>query len=957
MRVYSTAMDLVTGPFHPDLERAFAETLRDLKRDRAAPVAVVAPSQRMSSRLKELAIEACPSGVAAVRFFNLYSFARSLLPAPPVLDDPLVAEKLVLDLVESRFAKEPYLSGASRIHRTARGLLSVIHDLQDGCLDSEEGVRLFVEELREALAGGGGKTLAELDSPRLAEVLSLFHYYEAALRERKLLDRHQVAQAAAHSKFSLPFSRVLYYGFYELVQSQVDLLKAVCGRVPVTVFYPYVDAPAFAFAKEFYASILRPMTKDVRILPAEPMTIFDPDRRPADLVARTYTVSGLHDELWIAAKEIVRWRDQGVKRIGVVARTLDPYVEILEPVFAAHAIPFTTSAERSLARDPSVKALRRLLTLHERDYSREDVMDFLSSPHAWKPEGSNPVAWDLRTRERGIGHGESEWRSRLKGADPELRKALDRLFSVGRPPEQGTWAALAAWVRKAIDELLVDPAPEIAAAMESLDRIAEVRPRPKPGEFRDTLATILERLKRPVGGDAGVQVLDAMAARGIPFDRLVILGMNERVFPRYILQDPFLRDEVRSRLYHRLGNRLPRKTDGYEEEKLLFALLLASAGEVVIVRRRSDEQGRVQVPSIFLSALQLPAPVDVPRQPKRRLEMDVPLTPREASVLEHFRPGAAARVRPLAERRGWPVERLDRASDFLAAIAKFGAPGWYDGHVGEMKEYAKALGEHGISPTALETLAECGFKYFAKQVVDLAPLDEPEAEDSVDVLEAGTVYHRALEISLKEKKKIDEAFRLACGEFEERRTVRYPLLWEIERERMSEALRAFLAEDESMRGDFRPAEFEVLLEGEIGGIKFHGKADRIDVKPRAFRVVDYKRSKSRKYQSKIDTGIFEKHKFFQLPIYFLLAAQKYRDADLEKSAACYGFIEDEPEFKELDGSFLERRKEFEELVKSFLAQIRAGKFGLKIDDHCGRCDFRFVCRRNHIPTRRRASHD
>lgn len=954
-------MDLVTGPFHPDLERAFVETLRDAKRDPAAPVAVVAPSQRMATRLKELAIEACPRGVAAVRFFNLYSFARSLFDLPAgwtVLDDSLVAEKLVLELVERRFVKEPYLSGASKIHRTARGLLSVLHDLQDGCVDSEEGVKLFVEELREALAGKGTKTLAEMDSPRLAEVLSLYHYYGVDLRKRKLLDRHDVARAAASAKIRVPYARVLYYGFYELVQSQVDLLKAVCGRAPVTVFYPYADVPAFAFAKEFYASVLRPMTKDVRTLaPSKPIVVFDPDRRPADLVARTYTVSGVHDELWIAAKEIVKWRDAGAKRIGVVARTLDPYVDLLEPVFGAHAIPFESSAERSLARDPSVKAARRLLTLHERDYSREDVMDFLASPHVKKPEGSNPVAWDLVTRERGIGHGMAEWRERLKGADSALVETLERLFRIGPPPEQGSWTDLATWVRTALDELIRDPAPELKEAFESLDRLAIVRPRPQPGEFRDTLATILERLKRPIGGDAGVQVLDAMAARGIPFDKLIVLGMNERIFPRYILQDPFLRDDVRSRIYHRLGNRLPRKTDGYEEEKLLFALLLASAPEVVIVRRRSDEQGRVQVPSIFLSALQLPKSVDVPRQPKRRLEMDVPLTPREASVLEHFRPRAAERVRPLAERRGWPVGRLERASEFLAAISKFGAPGRYDGHVGEMKDYVARLGDHGMSPTALETFATCGFKYFAKQVIDLAPLDEPEAEEGADVLEVGTVYHRALEISLRAPKPIDDAFADACAEFEKTRTVRYPLLWSVLRRKMAAALRQFVSEEREMRGDFRPAHFEEPLEGTIAGFAFHGKADRIDLKPDAFRVIDYKTRKSRHYSSRIEKGIFEDHKFLQLPIYFLLAAQKFPKADPAKSGSLFAFIEDDPEIRELDGSFLERRAEFEALVKEFLNAIRAGKFGLTIDDHCGFCDFRFLCRRNHIPTRRRATHE
>jgi RecB family exonuclease len=173
------------------------------------------------------------------------------------------------------------------------------------------------------------------------------------------------------------------------------------------------------------------------------------------------------------------------------------------------------------------------------------------------------------------------------------------------------------------------------------------------------------------------------------------------------------------------------------------------------------------------------------------------------------------------------------------------------------------------------------------------------------------------------------------------------------------SLRRVAAEDEATRGGFRPAEFEVLLEGEIAGIRFHGKADRIDVRPdgSAFRVLDYKRSKSKRYSHAVETGIFEKRKYLQLPIYYLLASQKFPAARLEDCRAAYAFIEKEPEFKELDGSFLERRREFEELVRAYLAQIRAGKFGLRVDDHCAHCDFRFICRRNHIPTRRRAAHE
>ena len=72
-------MDLVTGPFRPALEDAFAQTLARLRReDPVVPLAVVAPSKRLADHLKKVALRALPDGFVGVRFFNLFSFARTL---------------------------------------------------------------------------------------------------------------------------------------------------------------------------------------------------------------------------------------------------------------------------------------------------------------------------------------------------------------------------------------------------------------------------------------------------------------------------------------------------------------------------------------------------------------------------------------------------------------------------------------------------------------------------------------------------------------------------------------------------------------------------------------------------------------------------------------------------------------------------------------------------------------
>ena len=72
-------MELVTGLFRPALEGAFRDAfVRHRKGDPLAPIAIVAPSQRLANHLKAIALEAMPEGFVGVRFFNLFTFARTL---------------------------------------------------------------------------------------------------------------------------------------------------------------------------------------------------------------------------------------------------------------------------------------------------------------------------------------------------------------------------------------------------------------------------------------------------------------------------------------------------------------------------------------------------------------------------------------------------------------------------------------------------------------------------------------------------------------------------------------------------------------------------------------------------------------------------------------------------------------------------------------------------------------
>src|SRR5437016_6181373 len=193
-----SAMDLVTGPFRPALEEAFKETFSRLRRgDPLAPLAVVAPSKRLADRLKELALESVPEGFAAVRFHNLFSFAREIYdescPAGfRLLLHDLVPTRLVEAILRRHFKDERYLSRAAL---APGALLSALHELKAAAVKPEHALSLLAFE-----------DLGTEDAPKLAEILSLYKRVSDELHRRRIHLRADAVRIAAEAA---PSSKLL----------------------------------------------------------------------------------------------------------------------------------------------------------------------------------------------------------------------------------------------------------------------------------------------------------------------------------------------------------------------------------------------------------------------------------------------------------------------------------------------------------------------------------------------------------------------------------------------------------------------------------------------------------------------------------------------------------------------------------------------------------------------------
>ncbi|MEK7805935.1 MAG: PD-(D/E)XK nuclease family protein, partial [Planctomycetota bacterium] len=362
-----------------------------------------------------------------------------------------------------------------------------------------------------------------------------------------------------------------------------------------------------------------------------------------------------------------------------------------------------------------------------------------------------------------------------------LRKLSADLSSI---PEKASWAAMSRSIAHFLqtyinipsegmnpddqkrDQLITSKIWELLHTLCTLDCLNE---EVAQKQFVDTFLDACRQEGLPVGMEngRGVKVLDAMSARGIPFRALFILGLNEKVFPRAISEEPFMRDHIRRRLSEVLGNLIPEKLRGFEEERLLFYFLLNAARErLYLLYERSDEAGKPKVQSHYLmDILQKAKNISITKDDFRDHSIYVPrgikdkllgkeislLTPKEAGIrmaLDKIDPAypclrptgtsfmTAFGINPvLFARSQLALGFIESHENLLTA---------YDGIVGDMSQWWEKRACRGLSPTTLEAFGTCPFKFFMGKVLELESLEEPEKIDVIAAVDLGSLYHGIL---------------------------------------------------------------------------------------------------------------------------------------------------------------------------------------------------------------------
>lgn len=1054
---YLVMLNVVTGPFHPDLESALVAQVRSLKQnDPLAPLAIVVPSQQLARRVKWLLAVEQGLVLLDVHVLAFHQLAVMLIEEGrahrPALADGMLREELLRCLVAMGVPGAEVFRDWAKMRGLWGGLWATIQDLKEARVDPAS-----------VLSAVGEKMLGSEDPERLAALLRLYAAVLAADRELGIADPDDLATLAMEripsSMFLARMRRVCYYGFYDLTQGQFDLFTAVASACPATVFFPLRrEIPAYRFAKRFFETYIQGMTTGEPSLHATPVSSAAHGSLADEIVPRVrgtcriISTVGPEDEVSTVAKEVLRLiEDQGYDPldIGVVARTLDPYLPIVRRVFEENRVPFACPVGEPLLHQPLAKTVIRFFRLRVESFPRASVLDVVTSPvfrlSAILVGGGgvvpHPDQWEWITRGLGITRGDpadgslGEWRRLERAIRPGLERSdnndekegpgqamvseqmsllwtlVEKLHAdLSTIPARAGWGEYAAmfarllplyfdlpaWdgappadhdgrVRTAIRDCLVS-----VGKLEALDEDVSL------SDWTDLMVRALERARLPseTRNQAGVQVLDAMDARGVPFRALFVLGLNEKVFPRPIREDALLRDADREVLARDLGFKIPLKLDGFEEERLLFALLLRSARDrLYLSYQRADRAGRTLVPSGYLLELQREmgsaGAGERERKIKRRPSERWAEWPYEPMLLTTREMGLRVIFMSGSVRSTWRAlyrepDLLEQGVNALTGLesAKAGLTP-YDGLVGPVASHWSALERRGAAPTALERYAQCPFRYFAERVLRLQPMKTPESVVELDARSRGELCHTLLRVFYERLKRdgvpvaemtTDDAVRLLAdvaprvfAGYEGQTWVGYPLLWSLAREEALWLVEQLIREDlrELRQSGYVPTLFEVEARGRfdsnlpapLQAIPVRGILDRVDARKEngrtVLRVVDYKYQQSGVLKDRDLATAAVRGFRLQPPLYLLAAKEVMGEPAVPESAAFY-FLTPNRRDRPVDRSQLdvscwagEAGARLGRTLTLILEGIKGGRFFILPGGYCDHCEYSEVCRRHH----------
>ena len=651
----------------------------------------------------------------------------------------------------------------------------------------------------------------------------------------------------------------------------------------------------------------------------------------------------VREEVRRAVRDMLREARDGTPfhRMAALYRQADPFAHQLRLELSLAGLPMAGPDPSTLKDSTAGRLLIGLLGVIEDDFGRSQLMQWLAeAPVRDGPGGfvasAELMHWEALSRQAGVVRGLGQWRervgrsveqaeerarlsalqdetspARVRAMEEQARRAARLVDFVeglaGRlPPEDGSsWRQFGEWAKDALDYYAASPVDWPEPQQSALDRVEEVlgqlselddvEPGTTLAEFRQALEQALDAPSGRTGATgSGVFVASLVAAIGMEFDAVWILGMAEGAFPPRPAEDPLLPDGAR----RSLGNgKLPQRRDAVLDERRRYLAALAGGKHRYLSYARTDpgaRRGQRPAPWLLDAAASAGRQGDGgagPRVTSQELTqmsaswLSVIQSPEDAlkdaaggraadgheydlvDLAKWRQAGGSLHRHPLAVADpavNSPIgaSPIGRAMNMERARGSRALTEW-DGYLGQAAQGSDRLSgalTRVFSPTRLESWSKCPFQFFLGNVLSLSAWESPEDVLTISALERGTLVHKILERFISETlasgppsegvawgpthiQRIeviaDEEFRAA----EDRGVTGRRILWEAVKEEIIRDLGTFLEKDTERRAQYgvqpwrteHPFGFEgppVTLDLPDGDqVSFRGLIDRVDVDP------------------------------------------------------------------------------------------------------------------------------
>ena len=496
-----------------------------------------------------------------------------------------------------------------------------------------------------------------------------------------------------------------------------------------------------------------------------------------------------------------------------------------------------------------------------------------------------------------------------------------------------------------------------------------------------------------------VLVTSAADSRGLPHEHVFILGMAEGIFPALRQEDPLYLDREREAMQAR-GVLLQTQAERAEDTGLFYELINLPRATLTLSRPTIRNGKYWNESHLWRLAVRVFEPDTLPLSSQR---VGQPLVAADAASMDEALLAAMitqdeALLAWLAEQdqtaEAWRQVQHGRATEArrLSRMA-------HDAYTGHLQApESQALVQQILTPdykwsaSRINDYGACGFRFFAKRLLNLETLDDPQT--GMDVLQRGSIYHAILEKTyqaiLDEQLEIspepdaqveavgilndiaDEVFRSAPQRYQ----FRAGALWAQEQREMLRRLEKLVVKDFSKEAPawkaFAQPRRPYGLEWRFGydaplylplndadeadaesAIWVRGSIDRIDRVDDMLIVVDYKSGSTKIAESEISAG-----RNVQMMIYLLALRQmlaQHNPQNLSVGAGFFWHIQSSEDSGLMNFESKDTAAHEETLaagraqVLRYLQQGRQGQFAVQAtrieEKRCTRyCEYQQFCR-------------